>query len=320
MDCSLELPGVNRAPAGTTVELTIQFGAPAVLMEPEVPGLTRILRGGDCSVDYGPFARFTITADGSYVHVTPGAGVGTSMLRHIVIDHVIPRRFALIGRVALHATAIDVGNGAVAFMGVSGRGKSTLSAALVAAGGNWVADDFLLLDTTGAEISVVPTIVATRLCEDSASALGLLHRDAEVIFTGAAKRRWTVIGADGPVPLRALVVLDRRTDADGPVTCSRLGPGESLAEIAPQWFLAETGAVSPATMLRTLGSVLQEVPVIRLSYPTSLDRLNNVVSAVHAIVGQIHPMLVGAVSASVAACAIAPAPVLSFAAWKGGET
>ncbi len=60
------------------------------------------------------------------------------------------------GITPLHASAIDVADGCVAFVGASGAGKSTLVAALARRGHQIIADDecFLQLETGGEVLGV----------------------------------------------------------------------------------------------------------------------------------------------------------------------
>jgi hypothetical protein len=77
------------------------------------------------------------------------------------------------GIIPLHASAIDIADGCVAFVGRSGAGKSTLAATLARHGHGIVTDDvcFLQLGTDG-DVQVWPGISRIRLWEDAKVALG----------------------------------------------------------------------------------------------------------------------------------------------------
>jgi hypothetical protein len=77
------------------------------------------------------------------------------------------------GITPLHASAIDVAAGCVAFVGDSGAGKSTLVAALAERGHRVIADDvcFLQFGDKG-DLQVWPGINRIRLWEDAMAALG----------------------------------------------------------------------------------------------------------------------------------------------------
>jgi hypothetical protein len=77
------------------------------------------------------------------------------------------------GIMPLHASAIDVGDGCVAFVGNSGAGKSTLAAALARRGHEIITDDlcFLQLDENR-DVQAWPGIGRIRLWEEAVYALG----------------------------------------------------------------------------------------------------------------------------------------------------
>ena len=76
------------------------------------------------------------------------ADTAENSLRHLLIDQVVPHLLAADGGLVLHASAVATAEGALAFVGPSGTGKSSLAAALVTRGATLLADDFLLLRET----------------------------------------------------------------------------------------------------------------------------------------------------------------------------
>ena len=77
------------------------------------------------------------------------------------------------GITPLHASAIDVADGCVTFVGDSGAGKSTLVAALAQRGHQVITDDVCFMQTgTEADTQVWPGISRIRLWEDAKAALG----------------------------------------------------------------------------------------------------------------------------------------------------
>lgn len=294
--CDHELVGAPIADPTARPDFRVRTLAAEILPPAAEPAVPTVLNNGRCMVDIGPYAKFEISSDGSEIVLTPGIETGPSALHHILVDHAIPQRFALVGHTALHATAVDLGGGAVAMLGSSGRGKSTLSGALVADGASWVADDFLLLEVTEHNVIAKPTAWATRLCEDSAAALGRDHGQGDVIMDDAAKRRWNIDATKvAPVvELRCMFLLERRDDEHGEITCTRADPATALSGIATQRFLAGTSAVAPRSYLSEIAAILRHVPVFVLSYPNNFSRLGEVVDAVKIVFDRHSPVLAGA--------------------------
>jgi len=61
-----------------------------------------------------------------------------------------------------HASAISLGNSCVMFLGDSGKGKSTISAILMAAGFDLLADDFVPVDAVLREVFYFPAALAVK--------------------------------------------------------------------------------------------------------------------------------------------------------------
>lgn len=101
----------------------------------------------------------------SKVTFRPLHGVAPTAVEDAYKLAVLPALHQLNGRPALHASAVANDQGAVAFVGPSGRGKSTL-AALLSSGGRFrlMADDYLPLHLDGAgQVWASPTSTAVRL-------------------------------------------------------------------------------------------------------------------------------------------------------------
>src|SRR5512146_730334 len=81
------------------------------------------------------------------------------------------------GMVCLHASAVRIGEVAVAFVGEPEAGKSTTAAALSRRGHLVLSDDLVTLDLSGGEYLVHPGYPHLRLCPDAAAAL-YGHADA----------------------------------------------------------------------------------------------------------------------------------------------
>jgi hypothetical protein len=121
----------------------------------------------------------------------------------------------------LHACAVRMGRGAVAFLGDSGAGKSTLAAFLVEKGFPLVADDVCLLDPDADRSArVIPVAPWLKLWRTSLDALGRGEDGLTRTFNDEEKFRVPVDSVDQAaekrMALSALVIL-RRNAAPGSV-------------------------------------------------------------------------------------------------------
>jgi hypothetical protein len=113
------------------------------------------------------------------------------------------------GEYVLHASAVAVDGGAVVFCGQSGAGKSSLVAALCAAGFPLVSDDVCRIHFGRGEPVVIPDGRRLKLWRDTISHLGLAPLRRGQIRPGIDKY-WVeapTAAADEPMPLRAVYFL-----------------------------------------------------------------------------------------------------------------
>lgn len=130
-------------------------------------------------------------------------------LRHLLIDQVVPHLLAADGGLVLHASGVATAEGALAFVGPSGTGKSSLAAALVTRGATLLADDFLLLRETDDGYEATPAYPSLRLWKDAAEHFTAAAADLPTVSAYTDKRRWAVVppATDAEHRLRAIVIL-----------------------------------------------------------------------------------------------------------------
>jgi hypothetical protein len=135
----------------------------------------------------------------------------------------------------LHACAVRMGNGTVAFLGDSGAGKSTLAAFLVERGFPLVADDVCLLDPD-AELAarVIPVAPWLKLWRTSLDALGRSEDGLNRTFNDEEKFRVPIESVDQAaeqrLPLSALVILKRAADPGSQPALTPVRAAQSVVE------------------------------------------------------------------------------------------
>lgn len=129
-------------------------------------------RGADYLLRFPGLADFEVSADGrrAQVWATPRTTTGT--VHQLYLNQVLPLALSRLGRLVLHASAVDIEGQSVAFLAESGRGKSTLAAAFASAGSRFLTDDGLQIEWIDGEPAVVPSHPSIRLWEDSRLQLG----------------------------------------------------------------------------------------------------------------------------------------------------
>jgi hypothetical protein len=108
---------------------------------------------------------------GSEIAIDVMPGADDRAVRMAIVGPLFGVILAQRGRFVLHASAVSMNGRAVAFTGPSGRGKSTLVAALARAGYPLIADDLTVIDCSGPTPVVKPGFPRVKLWPDSAEAL-----------------------------------------------------------------------------------------------------------------------------------------------------
>jgi hypothetical protein len=181
----------------------------------------------------------------------------------------------------LHGTSVAVGNGAIAFVGDCGFGKSTLAAAFLTRGGRVIADDLVTLRRRGAAWIVEPGIPRLKLAPRIAAQLLGPGARGERMIRGAAKR---VIPLDAaqtaarPLPIRAIYVLGEPARS---IRIEPLARGDAFIEtIRAAFNLIVRDRSRLARQFTFASQVVTSVPVRRLSYPRALAQLPAICDAV----------------------------------------
>jgi len=194
--------------------------------------------------------------------------------------------FALIkqGIEPLHATAVVVDGGAIAFVGESGEGKSVLAAAFIGAGHRLVTDDLLVVTPEGETLVVHPGPPRIKLFRELATLIPGPQTPSWRLATGHPKELIPLSGdcaVDAPVPLRAVYALDRPENGDVDVAIARLsGRDSALALIESTFNVRVTDAARLTHHLHHVTTLADAVPVSTLRYPRRLELLPEVVRTV----------------------------------------
>jgi hypothetical protein len=163
------------------------------------------------------FGCFWISPDARRVRCAPLQVTAWRWQRYL-IGQVLPLAAVLRGLEVFHASAVVMGGQAMAFLGASTAGKTSIAVHLVARGAVFMTDDVLVLSRgpgggvlahAGTGVANVRHTVAAMLDSDGSARLGrALGRDREA-------RRVELSRHDDPAPLAYAVILDRRDRGAG---------------------------------------------------------------------------------------------------------
>jgi hypothetical protein len=200
------------------------------------------------------------------VHLHPGTDPG--LVPVLAAGALIAVHLRLRRELVLHASAVRLDGTAVAFVGASGMGKSTLAAVLCGAGCDLVSDDVLHVDQTDPdEVRVHPGSTETRLRPSAREIADGASADAVRPTADGRLALRPPAYAGGPVPLAACVVpLPRRDAAD--VSVRRLATSRALLRLIQ--FPRIVGWAEPASIaheFQALADLVERVPVFEATVP-----------------------------------------------------
>ena len=144
---------------------------------------------------------------GCEIVISPEAGIDEEVLRPLILGPIMSIILRQRGLLVLHASAVNINNRAVAFMGHSGWGKSTLVTAFHTKGYEVLTDDVLPIQVSADSSLVFPSYPQFKLLPDAATSLGQNTESLSPIFKDAPKLAYQVINGFGqnPLPLHRIL-------------------------------------------------------------------------------------------------------------------
>lgn len=278
IDCDREL---RRAPDGRGPLGTVRVRATP---EPLLDGhgeLLRMVANGD-GIPSHALARsgsrllswhadagsFLIDAAAGRIAYRPkDASVEASRTRweHRLGSTAVPLLAAELGALPLHASAAAVDGRAVIICGVTGRGKSTLAAALAARGHRPIAEDGLVVDVAGRDPIVWPGLGGAMITPEAAAAIGIRARAAVTEARGRLLIEMPP-AVSGPTPVAGVVILMER--GGDRVDFVRPPAARAHRELLAHVISTERRAAFAAT-----ARLVESVPVVLLTVPDAIGQL-----------------------------------------------
>lgn len=181
--------------------------------------------------------RFLVQS-GCQIIVEPVPGVEEAVLRSLILGPSLSVLLRQRGLLVLHASCVAINDTAIAFLGNSGWGKSTLAGAFHAKGYSILTDDLMGVQVDAYHPLVIPGFPQVKMWPDTATTLGhtpqslpLLHSQTEKLV-----HRFTQGFSQSPLPLKRIFVLTK-------------GPHHAIQILPPQNAFIELVRYSHALKL-----------------------------------------------------------------------
>lgn len=209
-----------------------------------------------------------ISPDTSEVNCRLVVGAPEGVVPVMLAGHVLATLLLLRGELVFHASAVEVDDRAVAFVGNSGGGKSTLAAIACRQGARLVSDDVLRVEPAGDDTVCYRGGSLLRLRPGSKA----LAEQADPPFDAGLSADGRHLLAWAPTPLDRLpveaVFIPRLRDADHVLSRTALDPTSALFALlqfprVQNWQDPETSA----SHFERLAALVQAVPVYFLDVP-----------------------------------------------------
>ncbi len=269
---AIELPSVECAEESDTVrDVTIRFGkVPDTLPVANVRHERFESADGVLLVRNPGAVRYLVTG-GRHIVVEPLKNVTNRKLTAFLLGSAFGALLHQRGLFPLHACAVRVGDGCVAFVGQSTAGKSTLAAYLSKSGLPLVADDICCLAVNpGKQPTVVPGTGVLKLGPDTARNLNIPITSE----TPLGLRKKNLVPAERKaestqLPLNAIYQLEW-TDATG---ISIKPADDAIQVIAGNTYRRAymSGMEQQARHFRNCAHILRTTPVFRLQRRRDFD-------------------------------------------------
>jgi hypothetical protein len=175
------------------------------------------------------------------------------------------------GQVAIHANAVSLEGLGIAFVGYSGRGKSTLSAYCASRGAGFITDDVLVINEHSHVVSGNPRI---KLYPEVGEILGLdasEETDYKIFYEpgqlGALLHRQ-------PVPLGIIYLLDESPDER--IYAERLPQSQAAYDLLTHGYDVSLFIPTNPNLLNAYARLVKQTPVKKLFYPRDFAMLPQV--------------------------------------------
>jgi len=228
-------------------------------------------------------ADFRVAVDGTDVTCSPVPDVSEETTQHLYLNQVLPLALSMMGKLVFHASAVEIGDSAVAFVADSGRGKSTLAASFATNGFRFLTDDGLVVEGGKDGYLAFPSHPSIRLWQDSREVLMPSETETAPSLDFTSKARFlagkNIIFCDQPRPLRRVYFL-----GDGSarkLTFQRMTAAEAFIEWVKHSFLLD---VEEKTLLAgqfdQVTQLARQPIYYRLDYPRHFEELTQVRQAI----------------------------------------
>ena len=245
--------------------------------------------GNDFQLRFPGIVDFLISSTGDTIQYFPVENVPEEMVRHMLLDQVIPRLASHKGRLVVHASAVVHDGKTIIFLGDTGSGKSTLAAGFCMQDYDILTDDCILLSPESDGIMCIPCYAGIRLRNDSYKAVVNNDRHPGNISYRADKQRLILHDTKTAqqiyaVPLAAVFVLndETRPEQDDRISVVPVTGAIAAMDIIRQSFVLDVHDKKNTGKMFAIATGIANsgMQIYRLEYPRDFKMLYKVQEAI----------------------------------------
>lgn len=219
--------------------------------------------------------KFKIS-NGNEIIIEPSSYLDTPYFRSFILGTVMASLLYQRGLFLLHASAVNINNEVIAFLGNKGYGKSTIAMKFYGAGYPIIADDYIGIESQDNISLVCPGFPSLRLSHESrvdGNFCNLKDQDM-CLETDKIHIPTTNNFSSDKIPLKKLYVLKRGKD----LKISDFNPQDSLIKLVENTFgISRFKKSDLVHNLNQCALILNHVNISCLEVPNSLEKLGNVI-------------------------------------------
>ncbi|MBE9065710.1 serine kinase [Leptolyngbya cf. ectocarpi LEGE 11479] len=216
---------------------------------------------------------------GAKIFMLPAPDVSESLLRSYLVGTVMGILLYQQGLLVLHASAVNIHGDAVAFLGVSGEGKSSAAAAFQAVNYDVMTDDVAPVILGGSAPILIPGFPQIKLSQESATVLAHDFESLSLLASTPIKRGYRPHQefSHTSLPLKHIYVLTSDTDFGSGFGIERLSHQEAVVELSRHSRPSTLFHKPDVQHFLQCTSLAKACPVYRLKRPRNIALLPELV-------------------------------------------
>ena len=222
-------------------------------------------------IDAPDHGVFRVATDGRLVECAPATEPAWRWHRPFFAQ-ALPLAAALNGMELLHASGVVTDENAIAFVGHSGAGKTSLALHLVDRGASLLADDVVALSPVDGQVYAHPGVRFANVAEEQIEAVAADRREHLGPVIGRSDKLHVLVEpvAEVSVPLDALYFLERRS-AVPELTFEPILPPDPLLLLGSTCMSYVTTRARLTARLEVCSLIAERVAMFRLRIPPDLS-------------------------------------------------